>query len=241
MTQNDGALSRIVSESLGPSTWRAGLADPHLHWKRGRSAWELAVSWEAQRETASGIPPEIAAVFASHPGFAGAELLIGAVEHRVVLDTPRGPSQNDLWGILWAPVGHVSMAVEGKAGEEFGPRLRDWLKNESEGKEQRLAFLCDVLGVSVPPDMALRYQLFHRAASAILEARRWKIGTALMLVQSFAEYRTSWSDYCAFASLLGLGHDRNSVSDGRPLGGITLHLSWVDSKKAQDSGAAEAI
>ena len=133
------------------------------------------------------------------------------------------------------------MTVEGKAGEEFDQRLGDWLKRESAGKEQRLAFLCDVLGVSMPPDMALRYQLFHRAASAILEARRWKIGTALMLVQSFAESQTSWSDYCAFASLLALDHERNSISDGRPLGDITLHLCWVDSKKAQDSRAAEAI
>jgi hypothetical protein len=66
------------------------------------------------------------------------------------------------------------VTVEGKAGEEFDKRLVDWLKSEGDGKERRLAFLCKTLGVTSRPDPGLRYQLFHRAASAVLEAQRWR-------------------------------------------------------------------
>ena len=67
---------RIFTQSLGPSSWRAFLADPIVHWKRGKSAWELAVSWEAAARTESGFPTEVGHALDSNPVFAGAELLV---------------------------------------------------------------------------------------------------------------------------------------------------------------------
>jgi len=234
-------MSRIVSESFGPAVWRAGLADPNLHWKRGESAWEAAVSWESRRMTPSGIPPEIEAVLSAHPAFRGASLLVGIVEHSVILDDPRRPSRNDLWGVLLTEAGHVSMALEAKAGEDFDKPIGVWMQSESEGKAERLTFLCRQLGVLERPPETLRYQLFHRTASAVIEARRWRFGSALMLVQSFAESRTSWQDYSGFAKLLSIQAMRNATVGPQSLGDVDLFLAWVDSPRADDRLAASAI
>jgi hypothetical protein len=234
-------MTRLVSACLGTAIWRAGLADPYLHWRRTRSAWEMAVSWESQRNSLSGLPHEIHGALNSHWAFRNPVLLLGIVEHRVNLDTPKTPSQNDLWCMMLTDAGQVSVAVEAKAGEEFDKRLRDWLASESEGKQQRLAFLCDVLSINERPDPKLRYQLFHRAASAVLEARRWRVGQALMLVQSFQESPTSWQDYVDFAALLGLTVARNSVSGPVKASGTDLSLSWVESALATDANAAAAV
>lgn len=234
-------MTRIASTSLGPAIWRAGLADPFLHWKRERSAWELAVSWESQRESPSGLPPELFEVLSAHEAFPNPVLLIGVVEHRVKLDTAKTPSQNDLWCVLATDTGHVSVSVEGKAGEDFDKRLSDWLKSEGDGKARRLAFLCDVLGVETKPDLGLRYQLFHRAASAVLEAKRWRISKAPMLVQSFGESKTALNDYSDFAKFLGLGVARDRVSGPVRTSGVDLYLAWVHSPLAKDSDAAAAV
>jgi hypothetical protein len=133
------------------------------------------------------------------------------------------------------------MSVEGKAGEDFDKRLGVWLKDKSEGKEQRLRFLCDQLSIPVRPADTLRYQLFHRAASAVLEARRWRVPTALMMIQCFAESRTGWQDYADFAELLNLKAEHQTVVGPRDACGIPLYLAWVDSPKATDGAAAAAI
>ncbi len=243
-------MSRIVSAGLGPAVWRAGLADPYLHWRRAKSAWELSVSWEAARNSPSGIPSVIHDVLNRHPALADPQLLIGVVEHRVVLDTPRTPSQNDLWCVLGTSSGNVSVAVEGKAGEDFDRSLAEWLgSTPTQAKRRRLAFLSDVLGIQEQPSLAFRYQLFHRAASAILEADRWRLQKALLLVQSFAESPTSWTDYTSFASLLGIAAERNTVCGpastqirGRCSGtDIALYMAWVDCPLATDEIAAAAV
>jgi hypothetical protein len=44
--------------------------------------------------------------------------------------------------------GLISLAVEGKAGESFAETIGDWRKDASDGKETRLAFLCEQLGLA---------------------------------------------------------------------------------------------
>lgn len=236
-------MSRIVAASLGTAVWRAGLADPHLHWKRRRSAWELAVAWEAARQSAAGLPPDVEAVLGNSDAFADPMLLIGIVEHRVQLDTKKTPSQNDLWCVLRTRTGLASVAVEGKAGEDFDKPLTEWMgaATDRTAKEARLAFLCGVLGSPGPPDHSLRYQLFHRSASAVLEAERWGLGRALMLVHSFSESKTSWLDYAAFATWLGVAAERNRVVGPIKARGSQLFLGWVDSPCASDAVAALAV
>jgi hypothetical protein len=234
-------MSRLFSEGLGPAVWRAGLADPHRQWKRSRSAWELAVSWESRRTTPSGLPAEIETALAKNPHFQNPVLLFAAIEHSVVLDDPRRPSQNDLWAVLLTDAGHVSMTVEGKAGEDFDKTLAEWLGKDSPAKRKRLAFLCETLGVTRPPGTLLRYQLFHRAASPVIEARRCRLPTALMTVQSFGESPTSWQDYTDFAAMLGLTAERNAVCGLRSIEGVDLYLAWIDSPLATDAVAAAAV
>jgi len=236
-------MSRIVSANLGTAVWRAGLADPYLHWRREKSAWEMAVSWESQRTTATGLPPEVYRVLAGHDAFLSPTLLLGIVEHRVALDTTRTPSQNDLSCMLLTKSGQVSVAVEAKAGEDFDKTLGEWLGKEKEsgGKRRRLDFLCKLLDIEQPPSPLLRYQLFHRAASAVLEARRWHVGKALMLVQSFKESATSWDDYVAFATQLAITPVRNAVSGPLRLPETDLYLAWIDSPMATDLVATTAI
>ena len=69
-----------------------------------------------------------------------------------------------------------------------------------------------MLGLTPAPDFAdigeLRYQLFHRTASAILEARRYNASHAIMLVQNFGEIATAgghqdFADFQAFGAALG--------------------------------------
>lgn len=235
------ATSRIYISSLGVSDWRGSLADPDTHWKRGRSAWELAVCWEAAKTRESGLPGEVEDAFASHPVFAGSQLLIGVPEHPVELDVANSPSMNDLWAFFCLQNGYASVTVEAKAGEPFGDTVAKWLEDDKLGtKHRRLAYLARQLAVpSVPNDT--RYQLIHRTVSAHLEAVRWKAQHALMLVQSFADSQSSWKDYCSFCSWLGVTPKRGGVSEARVTGDISLYLSWVDCVPANDSKAAAAL
>jgi hypothetical protein len=231
---------RIFVPSYGPADWRARLADPLLHWKRKKSAWELAVSWESRRETVSGLPPEVESALNAHPLFSSARLLLAIPEHRVTLDDERRPSQNDLWALLAVNAGIVSVAIEGKAGEEFDKTISEWLKKDSEGKRERLAFLTSTLGLEDAPGGHIRYQLLHRSASALIEAKRWGLKSALMLVQSFSESDSSWSDYSNFVQLLGITPQRGGVAGPRNVEGVSFFAAWVDSPHASDAVAANA-
>lgn len=233
--------------SMGIAEWRAKLADPYLHWRRKKSAWELAVSWESRRDEESGLPPEIEKVLRAHPTFVDARLLIAIPEHRVTLDDDRRPSQNDLWAMLLLTHGYASATIEAKVGEEFDKTIEEWMIKGSAGKTERLQFLTEILGLPSLPPGHIRYQLVHRTASAIIEADRWKASTALMLVQyfkqspCFKESPSSWNDYCNFAELLKIEPKRGSISGSRIVGNTELFLGWVDSPMADDATAATAI
>ncbi|HEY3778439.1 MAG TPA: hypothetical protein VGL35_10320 [Rhizomicrobium sp.] len=103
------------------------------------------------------------------------ELLLAVPEHKVALPgSRRGESQNDLF--LLARIGSETFAitVEGKVNESFDKPLDEWLANASEGKRERLAFLCEILELISPIPGDIPYQLLHRTASAIIEARRFR-------------------------------------------------------------------
>jgi len=233
--------TRIVVPSLGPAHWRALLADPYVQWKRGRSAWELAVSWESARDSETGIPPEVRAALKPISEFEQASLLLAIPEHRVALDTAKSPSQNDLWCVLRVRGGYASAAVEAKAGEDFDKTIAQWMSDGSRGKSRRLEFLCGVLELAESPPRELRYQLFHRTASAVLEARRWGMSTALMLVQSFAESPTSWEDYAGFGALLGCEVSRGRIVRVPLRRDPVLFLGWVDSPMADNEKGSAAV
>src|SRR5438105_13788719 len=109
-------MNRIFVPTSGTSDWRRLLADPARHWVQGRSALELAVAWEEASKTPRGLPAAVAQLLDSHPQFRGATLLLAIPEHKVQLDGGGHDSQNDLWALLRAPVGLLSVTVEAKAG-----------------------------------------------------------------------------------------------------------------------------
>jgi len=80
-------MKRIVIPSLGPSQWRSLLADPLKHWKRGRSALEVAISWERAQDPRNkrGLPREIAAAIDTAEPVQGAELLFAIPEQCAVI------------------------------------------------------------------------------------------------------------------------------------------------------------
>ncbi len=234
-------MKRILIPTLGPSDWRRLLADPDTQWERKASAFELAVSWESVEHSERGLPKEVAEALDEEPILAGARTLIALPEHKVTLRGRGKPSQSDVWVLLLSGSGYVSMAVEGKAGEPFASTLADWVKEASEGKKERLQFLCETLQVADQPPPHLRYQLFHRTASAVLEAQRFRAPLAVMMVQSFKADEESWRDYAAFAALLGGTPTRGRVTEATRRGSERLFLGWVDCPPAPDRLIANAV
>ena len=216
-------MSRIYLQANNPDQWAQFLADPIKHWRKGYSARTLAYSWQE----AAGFPVEVQATLATAEAFTDIEMLLGIPEHQVPLPGGSRPSQNDLWLLARCSSGLVSIAVEGKVGEPFGPTVAEWQAEGSKGKDKRLSFLCNLLGLNQPVPGEIRYQLLHRTASALIEAQRFGAPHAVMLVHSFSQTCEWFEDYAAFAKLLGVQAEVNRIVSVGERGGTELHLGWV--------------
>lgn len=214
-------MSKIYISTSNAEQWAQFLAEPVKHWRQGYSARTLAYSWQE----ANGFPAEVVSVLSAK--FPGIELLLALPEHQVPLPGGSRPSQNDIWALASTEGKLVSIAVEGKVSEPFGPTVQEWRAESSPGKTERLAFLCSHLCLQLPVSDTLRYQLFHRAASAIIEARRFGAAHALMLVHSFSESSEWFQDYAAFVAQFGGTASENAVVSVGTCFGILLHFAWV--------------
>lgn len=213
-------MSRIYIPASSAEQWAQFLAEPVKHWRQGFSARTLAYSWQE----AGGFPSEVGAVLA--PQFPSAELLLALPEHQVPLPGGSRPSQNDIWVLAKSQGQLVSIAVEGKVSEAFGPTVQEWQAESSPGKAARLSYLLNVLGLSTVSE-AMRYQLLHRTASAIIEAQRFNAAHAVMLVHSFSQSSEWFQDYAAFVALMGGSAKENSLVSVGSRSGVSLHLAWV--------------
>jgi hypothetical protein len=214
----------ILIPATSADAWQPLLASGH-HWRTGYSARSLAHCWH----DTTGLPPEVASAFESTPAFAGAELLLAIPEHKVPLPGVGRASQTDLWLLMRTRDALVSVAVEGKVSESFDKTIGDWLEDATDGganRRQRLGALCELLGI-VEPTADLRYQLFHRAASAILEARRFHAAHAVLLVHSFSQEDAWYDDFARFAEALGAKAVKGRLAQVQGRSGPTLHLGWV--------------
>ncbi len=235
-------MNRIFVPTAGASDWRRFVAAPSSHWKRRRSAYELAVSWEVARKLSRGLPARVCELCDDYPRLSGASLVFAFPEHQVELDGGGHASQADLWALLRVRDELVSLAVEGKAGEPFDKTVAEWLASASarSGKPARLSQLRTLLGLEDTILDGVRYQLLHRCATALLEARRLALESACLLVQSFATDPRTFADYQAFCQLLCVEGVRNKIIDGPMLHGVQLSLEWVccDPASAEDLEAA---
>ncbi|MFO7652408.1 MAG: hypothetical protein R6X25_01150 [Candidatus Krumholzibacteriia bacterium] len=215
-------MKAFLRATTGPDDWRALLADPEQQWRAGYSAHALAHCWEA----AGDLPGAVRRMLETEPLFRGFELLLAIPELQVSLPGGGRPSQTDLWVLGSIAGGLVSVAVEGKVSEPFGPTVGEWQRGASHGKITRLDYLCDLLHLRQSSAPRIRYQLLHRTASAIILARRFHAAHAVMLVHSFSPDRVCSQDYRMFAAALGaVAQDGMIVvpSHREP----TLSLAWV--------------
>lgn len=199
-------------------------------WRDGHSTKQLAKTWlEAQC-----LPPAVKAVIVGrYPLGANPRCIRAIVEHRVYLDSMRGPSTSDIFLEVEGAAGRVAIMVEGKVDEPFGPLVYKWLEESTSlqsrsKRDRRLAFLCDLLGLAPDRVMDIRYQLLHRTASAVIQAKRDNIGNAMVLVHSFSLADTGLRDYQEFLRLLGITSADVDLQVGPAyLQGVPCYFAWV--------------
>lgn len=212
-----------------PEDWKQLLAKPKEHWKTGYSAKALAYCWQQ----AKGFPPEVRRIFrrSSIDIFQNVEMLVAFPEYKVPLPGGRRASQSDIFILAKGNGQLVSIMVEGKVSESFGDIIAEWKALLGEGREIRLGYLCEVLSLDVLAVDHIRYQLLHRTASALIEAKRFNAPNALMLVYSFSRENEWFEDYQQFLTLFGVRGEVDLLVFAKIIRGVKLYFGWVKGNK----------
>ena len=219
-------MKRIYVPTHSPEDWRNNLAQPKRQWKRGYSARTLAYCWEE----ANGLPREVAELFlrSSVPAFERVNPLLAFPEYKVSLPGGGKASQNDLFVLAVDVEGQlIAMMIEGKVSEPFGPTLKSWNTPATPGRSKRLKFIEAELGLPDELPGTLRYQLLHRAVSAVLEARRFHALSAAVIVHSFSQTNKGFADYQQFVRLFDIDHGGKDLVRLKDLDGIQLYSGWA--------------
>jgi hypothetical protein len=117
------------------------------------------------------------------------------------------------------------IAVEAKVNEDFGPLLKDKRAEASAGQGRRLEYLHSMLGVSHFDDL-IRYQLLHRAASALLTAREFHAQSAVMLIHSFGDKPNLRADFDAFCKALDAKQLSSGVHAAPTFSSPCMYMAW---------------
>jgi hypothetical protein len=222
-------MGRILRFTKGAKDWQHLLARPEKHWKTGYSACTLAHCWEV----AEGFSPEIARAFSqsSDPLLANLTPVLAIPEFKVPLPGGAAASQNDVCVLAHSSAGPVCVTVEGKVNEPFGETVEKWNMDASPGKKQRLEFLLQVLGLNAVPADRIRYQLLHRAASAVITGEQYRAAATVLLIHSFSQKHVGFKDYRSFARMFGVDAQVGSMqrlsNSGTPLFG-----AWVEGDRS---------
>ncbi|MFC1560806.1 DUF6946 family protein [Pseudomonadota bacterium] len=216
-------MPNILVPSAGPGDWKALLADPELHWARGRSARSLAHCWE----DGDGFPPEIKIALSKVNQLADVEPMLIFPEWKVPLPGGHTASQNDVWILGRVSVGLISIAIEGKVDESFDKTLGKWKEDASQGKRDRLDYLNKCLGLSKDPPDHIYYQLMHRTVSAVIEAKRFEARAAVMLVHSFSSTDQWFDEFAEFCKLFDISASVGTIGETTCIDGMPLFLGWV--------------
>lgn len=227
-------MNKIFRPTGGPEDWKEFLADPK-HWKSGYSAKTLAFCWEE----GNGFPTCVKKVF-NNSGidlFMDIEMLLAIPEYKVTLPGGQRSSQNDIF--VLAKSKHlnqlIAITVEGKVAESFGNEtVGEWIKENTPGKQERLAFLFNTLGLETNDSHMVyttRYQLLHRTVSAVITASNFTAKNALMMVHSFCENKERenqlFEDYCRFLKVFNTEGKLNQVVFAKKINGINLYFGWI--------------
>ena len=220
-------MSKIYIQASNPEDWRSLLADPVKHWRTGYSAKALAYCWQQ----ANGFPKSVKKAFkkSALPIFKDIHILIALPEYKVSIPGGVRASQNDIFVLAKAKDELISICVEGKVSEDFGPLVNRWLnaKDKKTNKKERLNFIINKLGLENKKIENIRYQLMHRTVSSLMEAKRFNTKHALMLIHSFSQEYAHFDDFANFVVLYGLKPEKDSVSGPVVINDINLYFSWV--------------
>jgi len=219
-------MNKIFVPTNKPEDWKPLLAEPEKHWRTGYSAKALAYSWQE----ANDFPESVKKVFRKSgiALFKNIKLLLAFPEYQVPLPGGSRPSQNDIFVLAKSNDELISITVEGKVSEPFGDTIAEWRKDSSEGKRIRLKFLLKELELEDSEEInAIRYQLLHRTASALIEAKKFGASNALMLVHSFSQSNEWFSDYSQLLALFGLNAQTDSLVFAGNINAIDLCFGWV--------------
>ena len=221
---------KILVPTENFETWRNFLEDKDLHWKEGYSAMSIALSWESS----DGIPKEIHDVLSKVSEFKEIELLIAIPEFKVPLKGGNRPSQNDVLAVFSSKTSLSVMTIEGKAKENFDKTIYTWrMKTSESGVKERLSFILSKIGLLDEKIDHLRYQLFHRLASAVIMAEKFHAKNAIMIVQSFNDNNTE-NHFNDFSDFVKLYHHDSAEKEKLSLVSTKKHYSFfenLDSKR----------
>lgn len=208
-----------------PEEWRQLLAKPDRHWKTGYSAKALAYCWQE----AEAFPFEVSQMFLSSgiDVFRDIEILLAFPEYKVPLPGGVRASQSDIFLLAKGNGQLISIVVEGKVSEPFGDTIAEWKAKPSNSKKIRLNYLCHLLELNIERVDSTRYQLLHRTASVLIEAKRFNAPNALMLVHSFSRVNECFEDYQQFLALFGARGGIDSLVFAKNIDGINLYFGWA--------------
>lgn len=114
-------MNNILISASNPEDWKKFLADSEKQWKKGYSARTLAYC----RHAAKSIPAEVLSVLKQSPELSRIEPLFIIPEHKVSLPGGAAASQNDIRVLGKTDTHLVSITVEGKVSEPFGPGVEE--------------------------------------------------------------------------------------------------------------------
>jgi hypothetical protein len=227
-------IPRLHVPVTAPEDVVSHLGSQEKHWKEGKSAHALASLWFKHND----FPPRVRALLETHPTFKSAELVDAFCERQVDIKSKGYPSQTDLLAVAGIGDCIAILGVEGKAGESFG--VGAW--NNSPGKEARLNSLCKMLGLEAKATQALRYQLLHRTASVLLEAKRYRAKDAALIVHAFGDDHDGFGDFSDFVQALGFEKPTTGKLSG-PIDreGINLYAGWVGDEAPRGEGPLDYL
>lgn len=238
-------MSRLCIATRGAGSWRERLANPDGQWKRGCSAFETAASWESSSNSPTGLPEPIAQLFQGTE-FAEPVLHLAIAEHKVPLPGGRAESQCDVWALLGTKAGMLSLSVEAKAQEPFGQGnepLAHWLagdgsKRSRENRQERWDHVKRHLPEPVASEYSdVAYQLLHRCAAAVIEARRFGLQNAAFVVQAFGSPPESFEEFARLCQEVGVKAQRGQMNM-TAVGDVRLGIGWADCPFATDADIA---
>ncbi|SED78272.1 hypothetical protein SAMN05519104_4354 [Rhizobiales bacterium GAS188] len=237
-------MSKLCISTRGIGSWRERLADPDRQWRRRFSAFETAVSWEFASLGESGIPEPIGRLF-RECNYGDPILVLAVAEHKVNLPGGVAASQSDVWAVVKTTAGMLSLTVEGKANEAFGDEIvKKWLvagktKESCDNRKSRFEHILSHLPKS-DSFLQVRYQLLHRCAASVIEAKRLGFQHAAFVVQAFNTPDERFQDYAVFCQALKLPAVRGSM-ETTCLDGISLSVGWADCPLATDAEVATSV